>query len=1213
MKANIFLVFLILMSRGITAQVDTLNQRIFLIGDAGELQGSTQPVVEWVKKHANLNDEKNTVLYLGDNIYPEGLPMEGEPYYADAKRILDEQINLVRGKKAKSFFVLGNHDWKGGKLGGWQQAINQQNYINGQELPNVQTWPREGCPGPTAVELSDKVVAVFVDSQWFLYVHEKPGPGSNCDAKTVEEFATELQEIAAQHPNQLMIIVMHHPMYTYGPHGGDYGWKEHLFPLTAAKPNLWIPLPVIGSIYPISRGVFGSLQDVRHPLYRNMVSVIEEAMKTHPNPIAVAGHEHSLQLIKKDNIPYVVSGSAINLSRVKQTNRKGNLLFSDVSRNGLAVLEVRKSGATEVKFYNVASSGLDNPIFSYKLDTVQVVPEKISKDSIPRLPDSVQVIPNTGLRAGSIKKLFMGENYRKEWTTPLKVEVLDMGKEQGGLKPEKQGGGKQTRTLRVEDKSGKEWSLRSIQKFPEAAIPPDLRSTFTKEVVEDGISASYPFASLSIAPMANAAGVPAVRRKLVYIPDDPRLGRFRSTFKNTLAVMEEREPLGVKKVDNTDEVIIKMAKDNDDHIDQRQVLKARLLDNFYMDFDRHEGQWNWATRDTGKGKIYYPIPKDQDQAFFTNQGLIPWIVKQSSMVPEIQGFRKKAKNIKTLNKPARNFDRFFLNELDQATWNRQIDTFLNSMTDQVIDASMARQPREVRGYHSQKIAETLKERREYFRKEMNTYYRFISKQVNIIGSNQRELFLIEKMEGGKAHVTVNKIDTNGVVSSKIYDRIFEPDVTKELRIYGLEDRDSFVIRGPRTPMLIRIVGGPGKDHFVNESEGGKIIAYDVTFEENFFSGNGSGLRQKLSHDPRNNAYNRIYYKYNIFDPGLNLAYNVDDGLFLGARFRYTTHGFRKEPYAVQQSLSVGRALRTSSMFFRYNADVTKFIGNTGLVVRADVRAPVNVTNFFGLGNETRFDPDQENFLFYRARYNVINGSALLKRQLQSWMRVMIGPTYQYFKLPREENNGKFVNEVQVNGLDPVTMYEPKSFLGAEFVLDINSKNNQVLPSRGFVLDAGVKRLYGLTPTANNLTQLRWDMSLFVSLVPESPYVVATRFGWYHNIGKYEFQQANYLSGTDNLRGYRRNRFAGRTMAFNNTEFRLRLGNFNTYLFPGSIGLLAFHDIGRVWVDGENSSRWHTGYGGGLWVAPIQRFVISALVARSKEESLLPYITFGFQF
>src|SRR5215211_3468666 len=403
MKRKMILFFTLFLYIRTTAQVDSIDQRIFLIGDAGEMMGNKQPIVQWINDHANMDDEKTTVLFLGDNIYPLGLPMEGEPTYADSKKIIDAQIALVKGKKAKAFFVPGDHDWKNGKLGGWQQVMNQENYINGLEQKNIVASPQDGCPGPVAIELSNKVVTVFIDSQWFLFVHEKPGPGSNCEAKTTEEFATELREIIATHPNQLLIVVMHHPMYTYGIHGGDYGWKEHLFPLTAANPNLWIPLPIIGSIYPISRGVFGSLQDVRHPLYRNMVDIIEKAMKEHPNPVHVAGHEHSLQMVFNDSIPYIVSGSSINLSRVKKENRKGTLLYSNVGENGFAMLEVRKSGAVQARFYTVSSKSLDDPKFVHQLDSVKVLPEKVSKDSIPHLPDSIVVVANPKLKGNGFK------------------------------------------------------------------------------------------------------------------------------------------------------------------------------------------------------------------------------------------------------------------------------------------------------------------------------------------------------------------------------------------------------------------------------------------------------------------------------------------------------------------------------------------------------------------------------------------------------------------------------------------------------------------------------------------------------------------------------------------------------------------------------------------------------------------------------------------
>ena len=244
MKRTIFLFLTITLAVNGICQPDTINQRIFLVGDAGELQGNSHPVVDWLAKNVNWNDEKNTVIYLGDNIYPLGLPLEGHPTYDISKKILDYQISLVKGKKGRAYFVPGNHDWSNGKQGGWQQVINQQDYINSMDQKNIQAWPLNGCPGPIEVEVSDKVVLALMDSQWFLYVHDKPGPGSSCDAKTIDEFQTQLAEIAAAHPNQLLIVALHHPPYTYGVHGGDFTFKEHIFPLTALHPKLYIPLTV---------------------------------------------------------------------------------------------------------------------------------------------------------------------------------------------------------------------------------------------------------------------------------------------------------------------------------------------------------------------------------------------------------------------------------------------------------------------------------------------------------------------------------------------------------------------------------------------------------------------------------------------------------------------------------------------------------------------------------------------------------------------------------------------------------------------------------------------------------------------------------------------------------------------------------------------------------------------------------------------------------
>jgi len=1219
MRKTVLFFFTLLFTQLVRAQVDTsqlntdsINQRIFLIGDAGDMNTATHPVIDWLKKNVDWNDERNSVIFLGDNVYPLGLPLEGDPTYPHSKAILDDQISLVKDKKAKAFFIPGNHDWRNGKLGGWEQAVNQVDYINSLQLKNVQAWPLNGCPGPIEVELSDKVVVVLIDSQWFLYLHDKPGPGSNCSSKTLDEFGVELAEIAASHPNQMMIIATHHALYSYGPHGGDYTWREHLFPFTAINPYLYIPLPIIGSIYPLARGVFGSVQDIPHPLYKTMINTIEDVMRKHPYSIAVAGHDHGLQFIMrnslKDTLTYIVSGSGSVLSRIRPGRYSK---FADVNL-GFSVIEVWKSGKTDVKFYNLASRDYEDPSYTHEMKTILPPPPPVIDTTKVILDSIVFKAANPKLEGSWFSKLMIGENYRKEWTTPLRLPVLDMGKELGGLTPLKQGGGKQTKSLRVKDTSGKEWALRSVQKYPDAAIPADLRQTFVKDIIAEGVSASYPYGTLSMGVLSKAAGVPYLRDRLVYIPDDPRLQRFRSDFKNMIVLMEEREPPGVDKSDNTDELIVKLENDNDDHVDQKEVLKARLLDMFVMDFDRHEGQWLWATRDTGKGKIYYPIPKDRDQVFFVNQGLIPRIASNPALVPELQGFRAHAKNIKTFNRPARNFDRNFLTELDEKDWRHAVDSFLSTMTDPVIEKALQQQPNEVQHFSAPEIIATLKQRRNYFKKEMMDYYRFLSKVVTVTGTNQREQFHITKNEDGSVRVVVNKIAKDSSISSKIYDRLFDPKITKEIRVFGLKDDDRFMVDGPNSHIKIRVVGGSGNDQFINTGSGKKVLAYDASFEKNSFSGS-TDFRKIVKANPQVNSFNRLNFKYNLFRPGLALEYNIDDGLFLGPKFEYTNQGFRKEPYNMRHYAEGAIALKTGSLHFKYDADFIKAFGNTDVIIRSDFRAPVNVTNFFGLGNNTLIDLDAHNIKYYRARYNIINASAYLSYQLQSWMRINIGPTFQYFRLDSAQNPNRFVTNTTINGLDHATLYNPRHYLGGDVRVAINSRNNNIIPTRGLALDAGIRQLFSWDGMPNRLTQVNLDMRIFMSLFQFQRLVLATRFGWAKNYGKFQFPQAVYLGGTDNLRGYRKQRFAGRSMLYNNTELRIRIADFSTYLFGGTVGVQIFNDIGRVFMDGENSDTWHDGYGGGIWLAPIKRFVVTASLAHSKEENILPRLTFGFQF
>ncbi|MGZ8523742.1 MAG: BamA/TamA family outer membrane protein [Chitinophagaceae bacterium] len=824
--------------------------------------------------------------------------------------------------------------------------------------------------------------------------------------------------------------------------------------------------------------------------------------------------------------------------------------------------------------------------------------------------DSTTVAASNLFRISKGRSFWMGSNYRKEWTTPVRVPIVNLATENGGLTPVKRGGGKQTRSLRVAGANGREYNFRSIQKFiTSKTLPGDLQSEAAEDIVADGISASYPYAALSMPVLAEAAGVPYLDVKLVFIPDDPRLGEYRKDFGNLLAYLEEKIPDSVKKGEDTEDVVKKLIEDNDNSVDQRALLRARILDMFVMDFDRHEGQWEWGIIDKEKGKQFYPIPKDRDQAFYINQGVLPHIAQWPWLVPQLEGLKPRAKNIKRFNFAARNLDRFFLNSLTEQDWKAATDKFLSQMTDEVIEKALARQPKEIQYLSVDKIVNTLKERRKHLAEETMEYYRFLAEIVNITASDKDETFDITRNDDGSVLLKVYK---TGDISSKLFERSFDAQDTKEIRLYGFGGNDKYLVKGNNDKIKVRMIGGDGEDNFENtasSADGG--VVYDEKKGNNILTGK---FNTKLSNDTIANYYNPIYYKYNQVIPFISVGYNPDDGVYLGGWMKIINHGFRKTPYKNSHTITLNHALATRAFNFRYNAEFIGVIGRrTDLLFETDIKSP-HVPNFFGYGASTVYDKAKPGkFRYYRTRYNLGDISLLLRKNFSEKVIMTLGPTFQFYKMDSTDKNNRqrFVVREIPDGLDPATAFSKQSYVGGKFSLTADTRDNKVLPWKGIFWYTSLRHLSGLNDASYEVTQLNSDLTLYIPII-KNRLTIANRIGGGHNFGDFEFYQAQYLGNEDNLRGYRKNRFAGASKLYNNLEMRLKVANFKTYLFPGYIGLLAFYDAGRIWADNDDSDKWLSGYGGGFWISPLRRMVLTFTFAVSKEDKM-PLVGLGWKF
>ena len=1197
-KSIVFVVFLLALNI-CYAQSDSIQARIILIGDAGELNYGREPVIDAAHDLIPL-DSKTTVLYLGDNIYDNGLPDDIMPGYVAARSVLDSQINIAKGTNAKIVFIPGNHDWNNEDPNGLEIINRQDNYINSKGK-NIKFLPIDGCPGPVEYSINDNIELVIYDSQWFIRPQsERPGIESDCAYKTPEQFYNKLEDILNRNSKKLIILAGHHTLKSYGIHGGYFRLKQHIFPLTDMKPNLWIPLPVIGSLYPIVRGIFGTPEDLHYPAYANMINGIENITKNHSNIIFVGGHEHTLQLIK-DSSYYIVSGGGSKSTRVSHSNKTN---YAEAAL-GFAALEISKNKNVHVDFYTVNQDSVHHSYSKnlFNFSTIENEPADSSKipESIPivNFKDSVTVAVNKQYsKVSSFHKFIAGRNYRREWSTPVHLKVFRIDKQNGGFKILSMGGGKQTESLRLEDKDGHEWVLRTVDKDPTGSIPQLLKPYIAENIMKDMITAEHPYGALMIPLMADAANIEHAEPQYYFVPDDPALGFYRQKFANKICLLEFHDPTSDEtETKSTAKVIDKLVEDSKNHIDQESVLRARLLDMVIGDWDRYFDQWRFGTADTGVGKLYYPIPRDRDQAFFYSDGLFINSLSIAAL-PYLQGFRKHYPNIKWFNWEERNFDRLFMNNLDEPTWKRIITKFQADETDTVIAEAVKKLPPEIYKIDSAKITAKLKSRRDLILKNGIKYYHYLSKEVNVVGSNKNEYFKVFN-SGDSLEVKVYKRKQSTDSSSVMFDRIFSSRSTKFINLYGLNGDDIFEVDATANSKIkLRIIGGKGRDTF-NINGNIRNVIYDFKPDSNFIEHNHK-TKNEITTDPNANLYDITGFNYNTYRlPLLSIGYNQEDGLNAGLGYSLKTYSFRKDPYSTYQAITSLYNFNSGKYQVNYKGEFNEVVNKYDLIANGALFNTA-LNNYFGLGNQTTIDKSK-NYNFYKVRYSYLSGDLLLRKRFHHLAELIFGPSYYHYWNHFQDNNGKILSQPALVGLDSSDIYTDKSYAGGKISIIIHNINSDLLPTRGVYWNTEFSSLFGINNDSRQITKVTTDMTVYASFKDPTRLVTVLRLGYGHIFSEnYEYFEALDLGENNYLRGFRKNRFSGKSLFYESTEFRYKLFDSKSYIIPGAVGLIAFNDLGRVWIPNEISHKWHDSFGGGLYYSPYNFAIVSGTVAFSKE-------------
>ncbi len=1168
-----------------------IEKTFYLVGDAGlsPMGGMSDALITFQNYLKNEKTSGNYTIFLGDNIYPAGMDPEGHPRRKESENMIDAQHKAVVNYNGQTIFIPGNHEWyNGGVLG----VAREENYVESKFPEKDAFRPSNGCP-LESIEVSDNIQLIIIDTQWFLEDWDKnPTINEMCDIKTREKFFIELQLELEKNQNKTVVFAMHHPMFTNGNHGGYFALEKHLYP-TQKK----IPLPILSSLIVQVRSQGGvSVQDRYNELYNNLMTRLQQLVKNNKRLVFVSGHDHNLQYIEKEGFHQIVSGAGSKESYAA-TGEDG---FFSTGKQGFAVLDVFDDGSSWVRYYVKGENYKPELLFQK-----EVIPASKNFD-VSKYPEifpqeyTVPIYKQDSISEPLFFKTVWGAKYKQAYSQPVNAKVASLDTLFGGLRVVQEGNEGDYNSLLLADKKGNRYRMRAMQKNalqiskklvfednntkPSEVEKPDVPSL--KGQNASFYTASHPYAVMAIPDMAQAINVFYTTPQLFYVPKQKRLGNYNENFGDDLYLIsiepsERSEGEGLFKypddVETTDDILIKLRKTGNVFVDEENYIKSRLFDMLIGDWDREPDHWQWAEYyNSYKKNVYVPIPKNRDNAFSSFDGNIFDFTRSlfnGSKQTHVYG--KNLTDLRWFNKEGVILDRALLENSGRGQWKYLAKVLQDSITDSVIEKAFGKIPQEVQDESLEEIKQKLKDRKKNLVEIADSYYTYLSTLQTIIGTDYDDLFEITRLPEGKTNIR-SFTTINGVKSDTLTDRTYSNKDTKEIWIYGLGGKDKFTVTGKENNLIyIRVIGGQDEDVY-SLKEGRRVKVYDYESKPSIVEEKEGGTLRFTD------VYNLNTYDYRKqIDRSQGLVsaigYNPDDGFRAALQFVYRVDNFQRNPFSQKHVVNAAYFTDINSFELSYSGEFANIQDDLNLSFGARLTSPNFKVNFFGFGNETQNFQDSEGFEYNRVEVQHISANIGLLRNSNFGSFFKLQTTFDGYEVNNSPTN--FISNINLENKG-----ETNFFGTLEGIYNYRSYDDILNPTLGMLFDLNVGITDNLKDTDDIFGFIKSRIGFYNTLVKNRTLVLKTTLNYQLNIGdRYQFYQAANLGGDNGLRGYREQRFTGKSFLVGSADVRYSLPKFKIGLIPLQTGIFAGTDLGRVWLPEEDSKKWHNSYGGGFWI------------------------------
>ncbi len=1194
-----FFTLLIISSLACYSFGQQLSQRVVLIGNTANLEAGNTLLKEILKEASVPN---TTITLLGDITDENGISKDPK---GNNKDLLAYYKQLENNADGGILIISGDRDWDDNGKKGEEKNGNLEKYLRKNlEMKDVYV-SKDACLDPVVSELNDVVIVAF-NSQWFMHPYRKHNNlNTSCGIVNEKDFFEELEDIVDDNDGKNIILAAHHPVYSSGRYFGKGLHKLHM-------------LPIVGPMIIAHKNNIGNAKEYSNDRYHHFITRMRSFLSDKSSIIYASSHEHS-NFIWKEDFNYYLNSSASN--KIMKGSRKSNNVYHEDAA-GYQILNYYDDGSVSVELVSSIDGGFEREmieLYSSPCNSSDNANRAFNpceededirynySDFSNRKHNDTLVVAGEEYGAGSFRRFFMGSQFRDEWTTPIHVPYLDLKEVGGGLKPYAKGGGLQTISLKFKGEDGQKYAFRQVNKKPEKSLTEDLKTTIYKDIVKDLIASQHPYGGLVASKLMKKLDILHAVPRLYVMPDDEILGPYREEFAGKLGTLEKKPKAkkgkgfgNADKIVKSNQMFRSMFKNSQNRIDNRKYALARTFDMWLGDWDRHEDNWIWARYDSKDGKTFVPIPKDRDHVFSHWTGLVPGIADK--VIMNAEHFDYKFGNLKQLNFKARWLDRQLANEVTKEDWIWAAEKIKNEISDEDIEEAINEWPDEIVALKGEEIRTKLISRREELAQAVSEHYASLAEEVDIVGSKKDEIFEIKGNEDGSIQVRMKKDSDQGRI---LYERIFNPNETKKINLYGLPGKDEFTFIGvPSKKIKVRIIGGDDTDKLML-NDWKKVDIYDNSEEDKISSTVGKKVKKTSNHiDYNNEAFN-----YGSLLPLPVFRQSSGNRFGFGFSLVKTTLGFNKPQFSSKYKIFGVYYPRLRANKFSVDYWYRYVWGTSNLRLSQLISSRYDqFPYFYGIGSGTSRSQEFEENEIYRLDFFTMRSKVGLEKSFWKKSHINGYINYEMNDVKDFDPDNTILNQYRdLEGLGE------NHYIGLEVDFELDFTDNSIFPKNGTKFKFHNYTLVQANNENNvsNISKISLSQNTSVNFISEI--VLTGRVGGMFATSNTPFFHKPHLGSNGYLRGYTRNRFVDDNALYYNLESKIHLGTLNTILAPLRFGVFGFYDKGIVW--GEESfgdNNWRDTYGMGMYLTPISdSYALNFYLAKSEDRGIYFRYTLGW--